>query len=602
MSSLSELPELVGFFSYSRSDDQHSGGALSRLRARIHDELRLQLGRDVRLWQDTAAIPDGTLWADEIKRAVAESAFFIPIVTPSAVGSPHCKHEFDSFLKREEALGRHNLVFPILYIRVPGLEDEQQRRENELLRIICARQYVDWQKLRLRDWASADVAERIEQFGRNIVDALRQPWLPLEERQRREQAEARRRAEERLQQEEELRRKAAAEAERQRLELEAAATREADERARQEAAVEAERQRRERNAAARRKAEEKARHEEQLKKEENERRQEEADDKRRSEQPQVFAAGRADTVGAVEQGPEPRKPWQASRQEIAIGALGVGMIVAVWVAFWLSPAPPIVVAPLSPESARALKPKDSFKECYYGCPEMIVVPAGSFMMGSPSSEQGRSADESPQHSVTIARPFAVGRFAVTFDEWDACVADSGCNGYTPSDQGWGRGHRPVINVSWDDANTYVAWLTGKTGNSYRLLSEAEFEYAARAGTQTAYSWGNGIGNGNANCNGCGSQWDEKQQTAPVGSFAANALGLYDMAGNVWEWAQDCYHDNYSGAPSDGSAWASGYCARVVRGGSWYGTPQDLRSANRLDNTPDYRRSSVGFRVGRTLTP
>jgi len=219
MSSLSELPELVGFFSYSRSDDQHSGGALSRLRARIHDELRLQLGRDVRLWQDTAAIPDGSLWADEIKRAVAEAAFFIPIVTPSAVGSPHCKHEFDSFLKREEALGRHNLVFPIVYIRVPGLEDERQRRENELLRIICARQYVDWQKLRLRDWASVDVAERIEQFCRNIVDAMRQPWLPPEERQRREQAEGRRRGEGQRPQEEELRTRAEAEA-RQRVEEE----------------------------------------------------------------------------------------------------------------------------------------------------------------------------------------------------------------------------------------------------------------------------------------------------------------------------------------------------------------------------------------------
>jgi formylglycine-generating enzyme required for sulfatase activity len=599
MSSLSELPELVGFFSYSRSDDQHSGGALSRLRARIHDELRLQLGRDVRLWQDTAAIPDGALWADEIKRAVAESAFFVPIVTPSAVGSPHCKHEFDSFLKREEALGRHNLVFPILYIRVPGLEDEQQRRENELLRIICARQYVDWQKLRLRDWASADVAERIEQFCRNIVDALQQPWLPPEERQRREQAEARRRAEEQLQQEEELRRKATAEAERQRLEREAAATREAEERARQEAAVEAERQRQERDGAARRKAEEKARQEEQRKKEEDERRRDEADDKRRSEQPQVFAAGRADTVGAVEQGPEPRKPWQASRQAIAIGALGVGMIVAfgVWVAVRPPPAPPIVL--LSPESARALQPKASFKECDK-CPEMIVVPAGSFTMGSSENEMG--LDESPQHSVTIARQFAVGRFAVTFDEWDACAADGGCNSYKPSDQGWGRGNRPVINVSWDDANTYVAWLSRKIGKPYRLLSEAEFEYAARAGTQTAYPWGNVIGNGNANCSGCGSQW-KGEQTAPVGSFAANAFGLYDMTGNVFQWVQDCFHENYTGAPTNGSAWTSGDCARrVLRGGSWVSNPLSLRSASRYGDPSVNRINYLGFRVGRTLTP
>ena len=137
---------------------------------------------------------------------------------------------------------------------------------------------------------------------------------------------------------------------------------------------------------------------------------------------------------------------------------------------------------------KALKPKDTFKECA-NCPEMMVVPAGSFTMGSPTSEPEHSADEGPQHMVTIARQFAVGRFEVTFDEWDACAADGGCNSYKPSDEGWGRGRRPVINVSWDDAKAYVAWLSKKTGKSYRLLSGAEYEYATRAGTQTAYPWG-----------------------------------------------------------------------------------------------------------------
>ena len=174
-------------------------------------------------------------------------------------------------------------------------------------------------------------------------------------------------------------------------------------------------------------------------------------------------------------------------------------------------------APQPPMQEQTLKPKDMFKECA-NCPEMVVVPAGSFTMGSPTSEPERSAEEGPQHMVTIARPFAVGRFEVTFDEWDACVADGGCNGYKPSDEGWGRGRRPVINVSWDDAKAYVAWLSKKTGKSYRLLSGAEYEYAMRAGTQTAYPWGNTVGTNNANCHACGSQWDAKQ-TAPVGSFA-----------------------------------------------------------------------------------
>jgi len=268
----------------------------------------------------------------------------------------------------------------------------------------------------------------------------------------------------------------------------------------------------------------------------------------------------------------------------------------------LAPAASTEAAPLSPMQEKALKSKDTFKECA-NCPEMVVVPSGSFTMASPPSEPGHTADEGPQHMVTIARPFAVGRFEVTFDEWDACAADGGCNRYKPSDEGLGRGRRPVINVSWDDTKAYVAWLSKKTGKSYRLLSEAEYEYATRAGTQTAYPWGNAIGTNNANCHACGSQWDARQ-TAPVGSFAANGFGLYDMVGNVREWTEDCYHDSYSGAPTDGSAWIEGAncSSRVVRGGSWLLAPAFLRSASRYWFTGDYRLNYLGFRVARTLAP
>lgn len=258
------------------------------------------------------------------------------------------------------------------------------------------------------------------------------------------------------------------------------------------------------------------------------------------------------------------------------------------------------VAPLSAAQAKALKPRERFKECA-NCPEMVMVPAGSFMMGSPPSERERSADESPQHKVTIAQPFAVGRFEVTFEEWDACVDGGGCNDYVPSDQGWGRGRRPAINVSWDDAQAYVAWLRKKTGKSYRLLSGSEYEYATRAGTQTAYPWGNTIGKNNANCHSCGSQWDARE-TAPVGSFAPNKFGLYDMLGNVREWTEDCYHETYVGAPADGSAWtAGGNCYhRVVRGGSYLLDPAFLRSASRYWFAEDYRLRYLGFRVARAL--
>lgn len=261
---------------------------------------------------------------------------------------------------------------------------------------------------------------------------------------------------------------------------------------------------------------------------------------------------------------------------------------------------------------RALKPGDSLsKECR-DCPEMVVVPAGRFMMGSQNDGDGGAR---PQHEVTIANPFAVAKFALTFDEWDACARNGPCDPDI-SDNGWGRGRRPVINVSWDDAQTYVKWLSKITGNEYRLLSESEYEYAARAGSQSTYPWGDGIklnGRPMANCMLCGSPWDGKQ-TAPVCgwqegdqqkslscSFYANAFGLYDMAGNIWEWTQDCWNPKYEGAPADGSPWTSGDCGfRVVRGGSWDSDPDDLRGADRYRNYADARVFNFGFRVARTL--
>ena len=181
-------------------------------------------------------------------------------------------------------------------------------------------------------------------------------------------------------------------------------------------------------------------------------------------------------------------------------------------------------------------------------------------------------------------------------------------GFTPLDMatadnnGWGRGRRPVINVSWDDAVAYTKWLSEQTSKRYRLPSEAEWEYAARAGTTTKYSWGKKIGRNRANCDGCGSQWDNKK-TGPVGSFPANAWGLHDMHGNVWEWVQDCWNDSYRGAPTDGSAWEGGDCSRrVMRGCSWSFSPGFLRATNRGLFTTGDRGVSIGFRIARTLTP
>jgi formylglycine-generating enzyme required for sulfatase activity len=234
-------------------------------------------------------------------------------------------------------------------------------------------------------------------------------------------------------------------------------------------------------------------------------------------------------------------------------------------------------------AARAAGVDVIFRDCRE-CPEMVLVPAGAAWLAS-----GRN--------VTIGAPFAVGKFEVTFAEWDACVAQGGCS-HRPYDGGWGRGRQPVINVNWDDAQQYVAWLSRKTGKSYRLLSEAEWEYAAQAGSGREAVAAQGANQ--ANCFGCGSRWGGRQ-TAPVGSFAANAFGLHDMLGNVWEWTADCWNDNHAGAAADGSARQGGACSsRVLRGGSWSNVPEFTRSADRSGITTGSRGDDAGFRVARTL--
>jgi formylglycine-generating enzyme required for sulfatase activity len=255
---------------------------------------------------------------------------------------------------------------------------------------------------------------------------------------------------------------------------------------------------------------------------------------------------------------------------------------------------------------RTLEAGDPFKECAEAqgkdyCPEMVVVPAGSFQMGSLLGDSDASLDELPKHRVGIAHVFAVSKFELTFDEWDTCVAYGDCRNGISAAQG-NRGQQPVINVNWGNAKRYAAWLTKITGKPYRLLTEAEYEYAARAGSTTDYPWGDDLGENHANCNGCRSQWDGRT-TAPVGSFAPNAFGLYDMVGNVNQWLEDCDHHNYLDAPEDGTAWlVDGDCAsRMVRGGSWINSPQSVRSASRNSGSTDFGSPNLGFRVARTLT-
>jgi formylglycine-generating enzyme required for sulfatase activity len=260
---------------------------------------------------------------------------------------------------------------------------------------------------------------------------------------------------------------------------------------------------------------------------------------------------------------------------------------------------PVTPAPMPTETSG---PREEMRDCAE-CPAMVLVPAGEFTMGSPPDEPDRFNDEGPQRAVKIAAPFWVGKYEVTFGEWDACVAAGGCR-TKPND--WGRDNRPVVNLSWNDAKEYVGWLSQKTGKTYRLLSEAEWEYAARAGTKTPFSLpapggsDDIAGKGLANCNGCGRA---SRKTAPAGSFKANEFGLYDTAGNVWEWVEDCWHDSYDGAPPHGSAWVNYDCSmRVLRSGAWNVEPRYLRSAQRFGAAGGGGGGGsrdIGFRVART---
>jgi formylglycine-generating enzyme required for sulfatase activity len=276
------------------------------------------------------------------------------------------------------------------------------------------------------------------------------------------------------------------------------------------------------------------------------------------------------------------------------------------------------------------------------CPEMVVIPAGEFTMGSPESEEGRSADEGPQHKVRIARPFALGRYELTVAEFSRFVAATGYKTEAERNPGegiaawddqknewaWSQGkswrdpgfvqgdNHPVVGVSWNDAIAHIKWLSEKTRKAYRLASEAEWEYAARAGTTTARFWGEDPNQASRYANVADRQLKAKfpnwpwpvhdcddgfAESAPVGSFEPNAFGLHDMIGNVWEWVQDCWNDSYKGAPADGRAWESGDCGRrVLRGGSWGGRPEDARAADRGRGGPGDRSLILGFRVARTL--
>ena len=260
------------------------------------------------------------------------------------------------------------------------------------------------------------------------------------------------------------------------------------------------------------------------------------------------------------------------------------------------PAP----APPQPEQRAQERPAEKpaaastgeVKDCA-ACPVLVSLPRGSFTMGSNSGDPS----EKPAHQVSIAKPFAIGKYEVTVEQWDACVDAGGCQ--KTGDNGRAR-NSPARDVSWDDAQQYVKWLGKTTGKAYRLPTEAEWEYAARGGTSTRYWWGEQMRAGMANCKECGDPW-QKDAPASAGSFAANPYGLHDVNGSVWEWVADCWHNSYKGAPADGHAWEETNCrTRVIRGGSWREGASYMPSSTRFKYDASVRHSQNGFRVARTL--
>jgi formylglycine-generating enzyme required for sulfatase activity len=262
------------------------------------------------------------------------------------------------------------------------------------------------------------------------------------------------------------------------------------------------------------------------------------------------------------------------------------------------------IYPLTPEREQGLRPKDSFKECN-ACPEMVVVPKGSFMMGTPVDEPDRDSGEGPLHRVIIAQPFAVGRFTISFDEWDACLADGGCDGFKGSDDGFGRGRLPAVNITFAGVKSYLSWISRKVGRTYRLPSEAEREYFTRAGTTTPFWFGNTVSAKQANYLGVGiynkASDADIHDNAPklVDTYAPNKFGLYQVHGNAREWTADCYNKRYTqDAPTNGSPWLDGNCTkRMVRGGYWLDPSDKIRSGARAESD---EIGGNGFRVVRTL--
>jgi formylglycine-generating enzyme required for sulfatase activity len=548
------------FLSYTRFDDNFLNGGISALREALELAVQARTARKFNIFQDVDDIKPGDAWRKKLDRAIEAAQLFIPILTPSFFESEFCRDEAEAFLAYEARAGRDDLVLPIYLIDTPKLDDDDQRAADDLAKRLYERQYDDWRPLLYR-LQHEEIRPRIHELAQAIASSIAkngqavqppsEPTLPKDVMDRLAALEAQ--LEERDQ------------------------------------AIADERSRRKRAESALL--------------------NEKAKNRQLAEAPAAFE-GQVEEAKKTEvtlrsEIEELKAQLDASEQAAAAKENELQEANQAFVAMRNAHQEPkrasviISSAEETDASDTIYEPLSLFRDGDH-FPEMVVIPAGSFFMGSREFEPGCQDNEWPRHRVNIDT-FAIGKYPVTFNEWYAFILAGGCD-HDPDDAGWGRGKRPVINVSWEDAQQYVAWLTSETGEDYRLPSEAEWEYAARAfplseGLKTtAYAFGDMITKELANFG-----WNV-ERTTEVGSYPPNAWGLYDMHGNVWEWIEDSWRDSYEAAPVDGSAWVLGSnSTRVLRGGSWDDGPEGLRSAFRSWFNPDVRDLTVGFRVASTLT-
>ena len=626
---MSDTP--AAFLSYARFDDQFSDGKISKFREALSQAFQSQTGRAIAVFQDNKDIRWGEHWPTRLEQALAETTVLIPILTPSFFASGACRQELETFLEHEDALGRKDLILPVYWTACPCLENAQHDSTDDLAAFLRTRQREDWRELWKGGFKTKKVRQTLEKMALDLDRALaqrsrspsgdqdlgtlisaveafversealyRDPSLNsfndqkirhvrsirevlikwAESGHRRDLlpdfVEAHGALRDFLEEADEW-------GYRTRFEIVpfdrmlAIMARVASEPVADETLVDVDWEDYENPGAAALRA-----------------LHDEADRLQQDDVPKARGFLTAADIDRLDSGltairmqcsGSRFRPNSLGRKRAFIEEFRTKLNACVVLLQLQQVALSHYVAWLDPPAVFRDRPET---------PELVVLPSGSFLMGSAKGEG--DDNEYPQHEVVIGYRLAVGRYPVTFEEYERFTAATGTS--PPKDAGWDRGRRPVINVSWHEAQVYVRWLGETTGQPYRLLSESEWEYAARAGTTSRYWWGDEITPENANYAG-----SKHRGTTEVGSYPVNPWGLFDMNGNVWEWLEDCWNVNYVGAPTDGHTWTAGDCSlRVLRGGSWFYYSESLRSADRNWSNSGNRVDSIGFRVARTLTP